>query len=337
MGDATAPPTVSVVIPTRNRSSQLRAAIEAILDDPATTEIVIADDASVDDTAIVIEELRREGARVRSVRGHGAGAAAARQLGAEAATGDVVLMLDDDVVAGPGLVSGHQARHHRAGDPTLAVVGYMPTAVPAPRAPGQYATRFYADEYERHVTAWEGHHERILDALWSGNVSLDRRAWLAVGVYDPDYPAVNHNDRDLGLRMKEHGIHAVFDRRLAATHDHHRTTEQFMRDAYRQGAGRWELYRRHGDLAAFDVDELSRDLPPVLRQVVEATDRRVIHRVVNALVRAVLNAGGHLRIWAVEDAAARVLRRVELRRGALDAASRPGADGRSPTGLARAK
>ena len=54
--------------------------------------------------------------------------------------------LDDDVIAGPGLVSGH-AVHHR-GTQYKLVLGYMPASIPMPRQHGQAPTVLYAQDYE---------------------------------------------------------------------------------------------------------------------------------------------------------------------------------------------
>ena len=48
----------------------------------------------------------------------------ALDVGVQCSTGDVVLLMDDDVIAGPGLVSAHARRH--AGADGLVVVGSMP-------------------------------------------------------------------------------------------------------------------------------------------------------------------------------------------------------------------
>lgn len=319
MADRSAPPTVSVVVPTRNRAHGLARVLDAVLADPSTAEVVVVDDRSTDGTAAVIDELRRRDARVRSVRGEGGGAAAARQLGLEAATGDIVLMLDDDVVAGRDLVSRHRDVHRRNGEVPVVVVGYMPTARPPVRRRGQFATFLYAAEYDAHVEGWEQGRSALLRSLWSGNVSAPRDTWLAVGVHDPAYPPVNHNDRDLGLRMEQQGVHAVFDRSLAAVHAHHRTMDQFLRDAHRQGAGRVLLHHRHGDRAPFDLDSLTEGLPAPARRLVLAADRRAVRRPVEAALRGTVRAAGAVHAWRVEDAAAKVLRRIALRAGALEA------------------
>ncbi len=86
------------------------------------------DDGSIE----LVEELRRDDERLVA-RCENGGASAARQAGVEAASGEVVVLLDDDVVAEPGLVTGH-ARAHADRD-GVVVVGYAPVAAPG----GQHA------------------------------------------------------------------------------------------------------------------------------------------------------------------------------------------------------
>src|SRR6478736_6773068 len=91
---------VSVVVPSVGRE-RLAAVVAGALADPATTEVVV-------------------------VAGAGRGPAAARQDGITRACGDLIVLLDDDVVPGPGLVSAHRDVH--AGRERLLAVGPMPVA-----------------------------------------------------------------------------------------------------------------------------------------------------------------------------------------------------------------
>lgn len=166
-----------------------------------------------------------------------------RQAGLEAASGDVVLFLDDDVLPDPGLAAGHAAHHaHTEG---LVVVGYMPVIK---ESDGRYATatgELYAREYERRVTSYEQDPDSILRNLWGGNVSLQRHDALRVGVENPSHPGRRHEDQDFGLRCDNAGLHGAFDRKLRATHHYHRSRSAFLRDAWAQGYERTML--RHND------------------------------------------------------------------------------------------
>ena len=171
-------PSVSVVIPTHGRRERLPVVLPPLLADPATAEVVVVVDGDEDGSYQLLQGFARRFARVRPFRIEQAGPTAARLVGVRQAYHDVVLLLDDDVLALPGLVSGHAARH--VGELDLVVVGHMPVELPAHREPGDFARWIYAAEYERHVARWEADPGSILRILWSGNVSLRRGNWLRV-------------------------------------------------------------------------------------------------------------------------------------------------------------
>jgi glycosyltransferase involved in cell wall biosynthesis len=117
---ASTEPTVSVIIPTRDRPTLLRAALDSVLAQTRpVTQIVVVDDASEGDhgwndlvarsPAIELTHCPRRG-----------GAAAARNLGLDRATGDHVVFLDDDDLLAPAFVEHGLARLHA--DPTVAGV-----------------------------------------------------------------------------------------------------------------------------------------------------------------------------------------------------------------------
>jgi glycosyltransferase involved in cell wall biosynthesis len=90
-------PRFSVVIPTHNRAADLVKAVRSVWDQtyPAH-EIIVVDDGSTDDTAQVAKSLAEGGPAVRYLRQTNQGAAAARNRGIRAATGDWIALLDSD-------------------------------------------------------------------------------------------------------------------------------------------------------------------------------------------------------------------------------------------------
>jgi lipopolysaccharide exporter len=89
-------PAISVVIPTYNRAHTILRALESVLAQTLpVAEIIIVDDGSTDGTLDLLQSLPyRDRVRLIEIR-HG-GAAAARNIGIRAATGDWVAFLDSD-------------------------------------------------------------------------------------------------------------------------------------------------------------------------------------------------------------------------------------------------
>ena len=91
-------PLVSVVIPAYNRESTLKRAVESVLRQTTRDiEVIVADDASKDNTVAIARELARSDHRVRLIQGKSnRGAQAGRNLGARNARGDWLCFFDSD-------------------------------------------------------------------------------------------------------------------------------------------------------------------------------------------------------------------------------------------------
>ena len=116
--DARITESVSLLLPVRNETHQVRSVLQSLLDQRglASVEVIVYDDASSDDTAGVVRGVG--GARVRILEGGELPAGwlgkphACAQLGA-AATGSVLVFVDADVVLTEDAVAGAVALMRR--------------------------------------------------------------------------------------------------------------------------------------------------------------------------------------------------------------------------------
>ncbi len=301
---------VSVVIPTFNRRERLAEILQPVLDDPTTGEVVVVVDGSRDGSFEMLEEWSRVEPRIRAIFQDNAGDSAARQKGIEAATFDVVVVLDDDVVASAGLIGAH-ARHHAEGE-RLLVLGYMPTRVPQPRSPGQVATFLYADEYGKQCDKYEEDPDSILRNFWMGNISLSRIGALEVG-FGTRLSIRRHSDMEFGIRCKQAGFEAVFDRSLLAQHSHSRNLKRFAAEARFSGEARERLMREYPELAT-DIDPMNEG-SRASRTVVRLFGSSWMRRLCARMAMAASSGAGRLRLWRIETIFARTLRRIEIYHG----------------------
>ena len=310
MSEAAAP-TVSVVVPTYNRRERLRTVLAPLLEDDGTLEVVVVVDGSTDGSVELLEEISASEPRLRAVVTENQGLPLARLTGARAAVGEVVLMLDDDLLPSPGLATGH-ARAHQGRD-RLVVVGYMPVSTRR-RRPREFARELYGREYERAVSGWEREPGTILTSFWAGNFSLRRVDY--VGLADEIAQVVSgyHEDLDFGLRCKRAGLRGEFDRSLLATHLYERDAAGFLRDARSSGANRALLHERHQeDLGPAREDDAVRDLPRPLHPVVGAGIRL---KPAALGLRGAAWLAGTLRLFTLERRLAGLVWRVEQARAA---------------------
>lgn len=246
---------VSVVIPTAGgRADVLARSLRTILDDPATDEVVVVMDQVDALTEELLQRIVVSDSRLRLVatpqgirrldRGQ-----ANRDLGVREARGDLIVAIDDDVEAGPGLVGAHAERHARS--ERLVLLGYMPVASITNR---RRATRaialLYAETYERECRIFESSPGSILMRLWAGNMSVPRDAWLATA--GTSWVGTYHVDREFGLRLRAIGMDAAFDRRLRARHHYRRTATELFDDALSSGIGQASLHLRYPELSTLE-------------------------------------------------------------------------------------
>jgi hypothetical protein len=244
---AAATPEASVVIPTYGRRDGIDEVVRAALADEAAREVIVVVDGCDDGTFEQLGEMARREPRIRPVWQSNAGQVAALQRGIEEARYPVVVLLDDDVLAQPGLITGHAIRHEPAR--RRLVLGYMPVHEPS-TWPERVTARLYSMGYEDQCRRWESDPERVIDLLWAGNMSLPRSEALRVPLAGAACRLGYLQDRELGLRLMKAGFSAVFDRSLRGTHRYSRSLRQFRRDARRSGEARWLLHHAHRDAMA---------------------------------------------------------------------------------------
>jgi glycosyltransferase involved in cell wall biosynthesis len=305
---------LSVVAPTYERRAALPRFVRPLLADPAVSELVLAVDGSTDGSLEWLREQARADPRVVVLDLPNGGAAAARQAGIEAATGDVVLLLDDDVIAAPGLASGH-ARNHQDGARRL-VLGYMPTdwrSLP----PGRRGIAYlYNQAYERQCARYAHDPDFVLSGLWGGNFSLPREELVRVGMGEITVRR-GEEDREFGIRCLKSGIEGRFDRGLLAAHDYDRTLAQYRRDCHMAGQSRRIMYELHGDVLGEDLSH-GHTLPRPLRRLLPRFAGEPLFKPLAALLTALFHVGAVLRSLELESFAARGLGSLETQRGALE-------------------
>ena len=105
-------PLLSIIIPTKNRLALLQETLQSVLEQSAPRwEAIVVDDGSDDGTWPYLQAVAREDERVRPMRRRGdvAGACAARNQGAAASNGPLLMFLDSDDVLEPFAVEDRLA------------------------------------------------------------------------------------------------------------------------------------------------------------------------------------------------------------------------------------
>jgi peptidoglycan/xylan/chitin deacetylase (PgdA/CDA1 family)/GT2 family glycosyltransferase len=236
---------VSVVIPTFNRRELLASTLPTVLAQdlpPDEFEVIVVSDGSADGTRELVEALRPE-CGLQFLDRPRSGAAATRNAGARAASGGVVLFLDDDFVCPLGLVRAHAEAHRRIGSPAV-VSGRI--EVDAASRPNLLTAgmRLWYEEYFRGRSP--GVQPGLRQGAWLiSNTSLPRSLFLDCGGFDEEMPWPRE-DVELGLRLIERGIPLVYEpSAVAAERVATSTAGYFSRTGAATGRAEVELTRKH--------------------------------------------------------------------------------------------
>jgi len=235
MGDALAPPKrrVSVVIPTRNRRTVLAETLAALGRQSLHAdafEVIVVVDGSEDDTLAMLAKLATPFTLTALARRRG-GRAASVNAGLRAASGEIAVILDDDISASEGLLEAF-AQYLRA-HPDHSVVGAAPIAVP-PDAPA--VLRLFGAKMNGHLArlAQPGFQFEVRD-FYSGNFAIRRALMLGLGGYDEDFTLYGNEDCELAHRLIQAGVPIVYLASAVGHQGYTKTFAQLARDTYEKG------------------------------------------------------------------------------------------------------
>jgi glycosyltransferase involved in cell wall biosynthesis len=216
---------LSVVIPTRNRREQLLRTLAALDNqaiEPAAAELVVCDNGSTDGTAgalaawsgrlplVALEEPRE-------------GASMARNRALAAATGDVVVLLGDDMVpADDQLLAGHAAAHAARPEDGYGVLGRIDWADPVSPFMRWVERAGFQFAYDQ---ARPGEVD-VAKHLYSSHTSFKRSALIEAGGFDERFPYLME-DIELGIRLARRGTRLEYRPELRVLHHHEQTLATF--------------------------------------------------------------------------------------------------------------
>jgi GT2 family glycosyltransferase len=196
----------SVIIPVFNGAAHLESALEALTSSTLPpSECIVVDDGSTDGSGLV---ARRFGYRVIATGSRG-GPAHARNLGASAAKGDILVFVDADVCVHPDALERMLRRLDE--DPRLcAVFGSYDTSPSDQRYISQFRNLLHC------YTHQTGNEQA--STFWGACGAIRTDCFNNIGGFRTHYVRPSIEDIDLGCRIRAAGGRIALDRNVLATH-----------------------------------------------------------------------------------------------------------------------
>ena len=213
---------VSIIIPTYGRPERLPRLLAQLLAQEADSfsyEIIVVDDGSPEPVTPIVEAVSaRATVPVRCLRKENGGPASARNYGAQAACGEYLLFVDDDMLVRSDFISGHLQTQIECG-PAVVNCDYDRQIESEPEP--------FRRWYKNRVAVWEQDRcanliplaEDVFEtphpAVTSANLSIRRVEFEGAGGFDTSYP-FGCEDQDLGARLGRSGVRTLLTRKTRA-------------------------------------------------------------------------------------------------------------------------
>jgi glycosyltransferase involved in cell wall biosynthesis len=224
------PPLVSVIIPNRDYARTLALCLRSVAAQTYPhAEVIVTDDGSTDDSVTIAKEA---GAQVVHTAG-GQGVAAARNLGAAHANGEILFFLDSDVALAADAVAN--AVTVLRSDPGIGAVCGVED--PEPLIRDSLVEEYRTLQYHY----WEISSQGVISFLCPAMVAMPAAVFSEVGPFNT---RLRHTEEvDYGQRVSRR-YQVLLTAMVHGAHDHDASLRLLLRKLFQRGRMRIPAYTR---------------------------------------------------------------------------------------------
>lgn len=231
-------PDISIVIPVKDRAAELQRCLTSLsnLNYPqGKLQVIVVDDGSSDDSALV---ARRFGAMVVPSGGSGRGPAAARNVGASMAGGEILAFIDSDCSASREWLNELLPAFN---NPAMAAVGGQVDGMCSESAVDRYETVMSSLALGSHERTGSGGSDTFY--LPSCNLLVRRAAFRSAGGFRDEMHV--GEDVDLTWRLRDKGWTISYLPAGNVLHEHRSSVRSFMSRRFDYGTSEGMLQLLH--------------------------------------------------------------------------------------------
>jgi glycosyltransferase involved in cell wall biosynthesis len=206
-------------------------------------EVLVIDNNSSDHTRRVLAEKAAAYPNLRAFSQIKPGAAATRNTGIKEASGEIVLFIDDDIMAEADLVAAHLDYHR-----SLSRVSIIGTVM----APWREATdpflRYLRDKAVLNPYSLASGNPVDFSTYHTGNVSTPAKLLREAGGFNEDFCVYGMEDIELGYRLERNGCLMKFGPAARASHEYFPTYDRFVQRCRQAGYSLGKMIQLHPEL-----------------------------------------------------------------------------------------
>jgi len=219
---------VSVVIPTYNRANHLELLLKSLNNqilDPE--EVIIINDNSKDQTSEILDKWHQEKGDYHKLVYHSPinqGPGAARNIGIQMASGDLIAFTDDDCVLNKNWIK--EIKNSRFWD-NRKIAGIGGKVLP-------YNRNLLSEYYTFHRILEPPKHTQY---LVTANACYRRELLMKINGFDEDHRYPGGEDNGLSFKLANLGYKFGFEKKMITFHNYRSTIPSFLKTFYRYGKG----------------------------------------------------------------------------------------------------
>jgi len=236
----------SIIIPTYQRRDLVVSTVRSLARQKydSTFEVVVVVDGSSDNSAQALRALEMP-FPLTVLEQSNQGIAAARNRGAEAARGDLLLFLDDDMEADPNLLEEHGRSHQAGAD---VVTGHVPLNPASPDSFLSASVKAWAEDREKLLSSTRDNLDFL--EIIGGQLSISRELFFQLKGFDTNFTrngTFGNEDRDLACRLLDAGYKIAFNPKAISWQIYVVSPGQFLRNYRHAGAADVHLATKYPD------------------------------------------------------------------------------------------
>lgn len=219
---------VSVVIPTYNRCERLKLLLDSLGNLAVIPkEIIIINDCSKDKTKEFLDEWKNNNRNFETIVFHSPtnrGPGAARNIGIQLASGDIIAFTDDDCVVSKNWIKQIiNSKYWK--DKTIAGIGGR--VLP-------YKKNIISDYYTFHRILEPPKHNQY---LVTANAAYRRKLLLKIDGFDAEYRHPGGEDNGLSFKLVKKGFKLAFEEKMVIFHNYRNSIPSLVKTFFRYGKG----------------------------------------------------------------------------------------------------
>ncbi|RJQ53096.1 MAG: glycosyltransferase [Nitrospiraceae bacterium] len=213
---------VSVIVPAYNAEKTLAGCLDSLTrqDYRGRYEVIVVDDGSTDSTARIAAGY----SVAKLVRQENAGPSSARNKGAAAAEGEIILFTDSDCMPEPDWIS-EMLRPFNENPEIVGVKGAYKTRQK------ELAARFVQIEYEDKYAYMM--RNKYIDFIDTYSAGFKKAVFLEMEGYDTEFPVACAEDIELSYRLSRRGYRMIFNPAAIVYHIHPDRLTGYLKKKYK--------------------------------------------------------------------------------------------------------